>query len=334
MTVARRLRTAARATSRATLRLVRATSRSSTRLVRAGRRGVQRAAWRIRRRARILGRWSRRAMGAVVRGTRYAAYAAIARWRTATALAALVAVAGVGFVERAPLADWALHHPYFAVSEIVVAPTHHVRQGALLQWMGLRPGMSIWSLEPRALERRLEEHPWIRRAHVERQFPRRLTVQVVEREAAAVLLIDQLYYVDRSGAVFARVGSADALDLPFVTGIEAAVLNGERSYPRHAVRQALRLVQLMGAAGLPFRVSEVHIERDEGVTVFPVEPKVALEFGWGRYPEKLARLGEVLAGYRGRESQLREIDLTYDSQVVVRLRQGGSGHGDGRRVRA
>src|SRR6185369_15275853 len=115
----------------------------------------------------------------------------------------------------------------------------------------------------------------------------------------------------------------------------AAVMNGERAYPRHAVRQALRLVDVMAHSGLPFRVSEVHIERSEGITVFPVEPKVALEFGWGRFPEKLARLGEVLGGYAGRESQLREIDLTSDSQVVVRLRQSGrSGGGGGRRARA
>jgi hypothetical protein len=196
--------------------------------------------------------------------------------------------------------------------------------------MGLEPGTSIWALEPRALERRLEEHPWIRRACVRRELPRRLIIEVSEREAAAVVLIDQFYYVDRAGVVFARVGAGDSLDLPFVTGIEAAVVDGERPYPRHAVRQALKLVQMMTRAGLPFRVSEVHIERDQGITVFPVEPKVALEFGWGRFAEKLGRLGEVLSGFAGREGQLREIDLTYGSQVVVRLRQGGGG----RRTRA
>lgn len=252
------------------------------------------------------------------------------RWRPIAASLVLAGVATVGALERAPLAAWALHHPYFAVSEIVVSPTHRVRQGTLLQWMGIAPGASIWTLEPRALERRLEAHPWIRRARVERELPRRLTVQVVEREAAAVLMIDQLYYVDRSGVVFTRVGPQDSLDLPFVTGIEAAVVNGERPYPRHAVRQALKLVQLMRDAGLPFRVSEVHIDRDEGITVYPVEPQVALDFGWDRFPEKLGRLREVLSGFAGRENQLREIDLTYGSQVVVRLRQGGGGARRGR----
>ncbi|MBI3768187.1 MAG: FtsQ-type POTRA domain-containing protein [Deltaproteobacteria bacterium] len=282
------------------------------------------------RRVRRVHRAVARGLTPAWRTARAVAGATRRRWRSASALVALLALAATVVAERGVISAWALQHPYFAVSEIVVFPTHRVREGALLQWMGLRPGMSIWSLEPRALERRLEEHPWIRRARVRREYPRRLTVQVVEREAAAALLIDQLYYVDRTGAVFAPVGAGDALDLPFVTGIEAAVLNGERPYPRHAMRQALKLVKLIVTSGLPFRVSEVHIERDQGITVFPVKPEVALEFGWGRFPEKLARLGEVLGGFAGRESQLREIDLTYESQAVIRLRQGGGG---GRRAR-
>lgn len=244
-------------------------------------------------------------------------------WRRVATAAALAALAAVAIVERAPIETWALTHPYFAVSEILVSPTHRVREGALLQWMGLRPGVSIWTLEPRALERRLEEHPWIRRARVRRELPRRLTIQVVEYEAAAVVLIDQLYYVDRTGVVFAGVGSEESPDLPFVTGIEAAVVNGEQPYPRHAVRQAVKLIDLMTRAGLPFRVSEVHIDRERGITVFPVEPQIELDVGWGRFPEKLTRLHEVLGGFAGREAQLRAVDLTLDSQVVVRLRQGG-----------
>jgi cell division septal protein FtsQ len=245
------------------------------------------------------------------------------RWRGVATTAVLAVALGAGIAERAPLTRWVLEHPYFAVSEIVVSPTKRVREGVLLQWVGIRPGMSIWTLEPRALERRLEEHPWIRRARVERELPRRLTIEVAEREAAAVVMIDQLYYVDRGGAVFARVGSDESLDLPFVTGIEAAVVNGEQPYPRHAVRQAVKLLDLMGRAGLPFRVSEVHIDRERGITVFPVEPQIELAVGWGRFPEKLARLREVLSGFAGREAQLRGVDLTLESQVVVRLRQGG-----------
>lgn len=214
-------------------------------------------------------------------------------------------------------------HPYFAVTEIVVTPTKHVRAGTLLEAAGLRPGISVWRVDPEALAVRLEAQPWVRRASVRREFPRRLIVDLTERQPAAILFLDQLYYVDDTGVAFVRVGERDPLDLPFVTGVEAAIVADERPFARHAIRQALRLLHAMGAAGLPFRVSEVHIDREQGVTVFPIEPRVSLTFGWSGFGAKLTRLQRVLDDFRGREAQLREIDLTMGMEAVVRLRQSG-----------
>jgi cell division protein FtsQ len=209
------------------------------------------------------------------------------------------------------------------VSEIVVSPIRHVRAGALLEAVGLWPGVSIWRVDPARLAARLEAQPWVRRASVRRELPRRLVVDVTERQPAAILFLDQLYFVDTTGVAFVRVGDRDPLDLPFVTGVEAAIVAGERPFARHAIRQALRLLRAMESAGLPFRVSEVHIDREQGVTVFPVEPRVSLTFGWSGFGAKLTRLRRVLDDFRGREAQLREIDLTMGMEVVVRLRQSG-----------
>lgn len=237
------------------------------------------------------------------------------------ALIGMVLAAGVyGPLLVAAVAD----HPYFTVTEIVVTPTQHVRAGALLESADLRAGISLWRVDPATLVTQLESQPWIRRARVRREFPRRLIVELTEREPAAILFLDQLYYVDSTGLAFVRVGDRDPLDFPFVTGVEAAIVADEHPFARHAIRQALRLLQLMKAAGLPFRVSEVHIEREHGITVFPIEPRVALTFGWNGFGTKLTRLTRVLQDFRGREGQIREVDLTMGTAAVVRLRQPGA----------
>ncbi len=271
--------------------------------------------------------WERlRARAAAFAATRTARRLAIATLGVA-ALGATAAVAYYGPRVAAAVAD----HPYFAVSEIVVTPTRHVRAGALLESVDLRPGLSLWRIDPEALAARLEAQPWIRRARVRREFPRRLVVDVAERVPVAILFLDQLYYVDSTGLAFVRVGERDPLDLPFVTGVEAAIVADERPFARHAIRRALRVLDLMRSAGLPFRVSEVHIEREQGITVFPIEPRVALTFGWSGYKTKLTRLTRVLQDFRGREGQIREIDLTMGAAAVVRLRQPSA---KGKRTRA
>ncbi len=59
-------------------------------------------------------------------------------------------------------------HPYFAVSEIVVSPTAHVRAGVLLGSAGLRPGVSLRrGNSRRTLARRT--HGWASRCVASRQ---------------------------------------------------------------------------------------------------------------------------------------------------------------------
>ena len=278
-------------------------------------------------------------LGAAVRRLRQRLAAAVGgawgrRLAVAGAAAAVATTGLLALVYGPALLAAVIDHPYFAVSEIVMTPTHHVRAGALLELAHLRPGVSLWRIEPSVLAEQLESDPWIRRATVRREFPRRLVVDLVEREPAAVLFLDQLYYVDRTGVAFVRVGERDPLDLPFVTGIEAAVVGDDRPFARHAVRQALHLLKSLQAAGLPFRVSEVHIERERGITVYPIEPRVAVAFGWSGFSSKLTHLTRVLEDFRGRERQIREIDLTTEAEAVVRLRQQPSGREAGGRARA
>lgn len=291
--------------------------------------------WRKRRQATIL-RWRARRDATRTRWRlRREAFTASAwptRLRIASAVATVLGTGGLAVQEGPRLVAAIADHPYFTVSEIVVTPTKHVRPGALLESADLRAGASLWRLDPERLEDRLEAHPWIRRASVRREFPRRLVVDVAEREPVAILFLEQLYYVDSTGTAFVKVGERDPLDLPFVTGVEAAILADERPYARHSIRQALRLLRSMAAAGLPFRISEVHIERERGITVFPVEPRVALTFGWSGFGTKLGRLGRVLQDFKGRERQIREIDLTMGTAAVVRLRQPGANKG--KRTRA
>ncbi len=243
--------------------------------------------------------------------------------RLASRLLSIAAVLGVASAVVAavpPIVAAFRAHPYFAVAEIAVSPTQRLSRAAVLDWAGLYEGIGIWNVDLDATARRLEEHPWIARAEVRREPPRRLIVTVTERRPAAIVLLDQPYYVDRRGVAFSPLGPDEPLALPLVTGIEAALVAGEAPYARHAIRQALRVMRTMRAAGLPFRVSEVHIERQEGITVFPVEPRIALGFGWRALPERVARLEEVLGTFGGREAQLRAIDLTAPGEAVIRLR--------------
>jgi len=215
-------------------------------------------------------------------------------------------------------------HPYFAVREVAVVHGRRLAASEVREAAGLVPGMSIWDVDPRALEDRLVGHPWIRTARVRRHLPHRVVIHVrEERPLAIVAAADRpaLYYVGSHGRLFARVGDGDALDFPYLTGLGEADLVGRTGFGPRAVRRALHLLRLIERrpAGLG-AVSEVHVDRRRGLTLHPTRPAVPIELGWGDFETKLERLPVVLAHWAGRESEIVEVSLLFEDEVIVRSR--------------
>jgi hypothetical protein len=50
-------------------------------------------------------------------------------------------------------------HPYFAVREVVVGTGRRLAASEVRDVAGIGPGMSIWDVDPRAMEARLVQHP-------------------------------------------------------------------------------------------------------------------------------------------------------------------------------
>jgi hypothetical protein len=176
----------------------------------------------------------------------------------------------------------------------------------------------------------------IRTARVRRHLPHRVAIQI--REERPLAIVDAgpralrgepatgeraLYYVGAHGRLFAPVGDADALDFPYLTGLDEADLVGRTGFGPRAVRRALNLLRLLERrpTGLG-PLSEVHLDRRRGLTLHPNRPAVPIELGWTDFDTKLERLPRVLAQWAGREAEIVAVSLLFDDEVVVRTRPG------------
>ena len=68
-------------------------------------------------------------------------------------------------------------------------------------------------------------------------------------------------------------------------------------------------------------MSEVHADRERGLTLLPVRPAIPIVLGWGGLPAKLERLARVLPLWAGRAADVREVSCIFDDEVIVRLRE-------------
>ena len=240
------------------------------------------------------------------------------RWGWLSALVALALAAAV-WAGRLPSAEALREHPYFAISQLVIngcGPA--LTPDDVRAWLGFTGDATLWDASPARVRARLATHPYVAQAAVRREFPGRLEIVVRERRPQAIAVLDDLYYVDRSGVTFGPLRPQDSRDYPLVTGLAPDMADGPRAW---ALRRALRLLRRCDREPCIGELSEVHLGDARGIVVYPAAPRVPILLGWGSWPAKLDRAERALRAWHRAPEHLASLDVRVRNQVVVTLRQ-------------
>ena len=172
----------------------------------------------------------------------------------------------------------------------------------------------------RALSR-IMSIPRVESASVIRSVDGKVTIQVLERKASALINLDRLYYVDTAGNVLepARWNAPESLDFTVFTG----PWSGKAVDPdQNRIVEALRLKDSLVSNGIHQKnISEIHYDPSQGWLVFHSELKGAVVFGHMKFSSKVKRLKRVLDDFKGRRQVIRGIDLDVKDRAIVKLRK-------------
>ena len=218
-------------------------------------------------------------------------------------------------------AQMLLESGYFGVQQIRVEQQERVTEGDILDASDIKVGDSLFDLELHMIGRKIEEHPWIARADVERSFPDQVVIRVVEREARAIIDLGYLYYVDRAGEVFKMLDASDRLDYPVITGIDRQYLLDNPDQTQGCLNLALRLMDELGSREL-FNlddVSEIHYDQQEGIILHTRIGGVPVRMGTLGFNVKLNRLEKIYGDLEPRLTALKYIDLNVTDRVIVKV---------------
>jgi cell division protein FtsQ len=241
--------------------------------------------------------------------------------RVAVAAALLAAsVTVVRFAER-----YARSSPEFAIESLEIRGLARVPRAELEEAMGLAVGDNVFARSPDEVRTALEQHPWIASARVRRRLPRTFEVEVRERVPALRLVLEASYLVDEEGTVFGLAEPGDRTDLPVMTGVDSARFRSDRSYRTELLTSAIALLREWESASLARRepIAEIHVEPDEGLTLFVGDDGTEIRLGRGPYRAKLGRLRRVLDELGRRQSRPLYVyldNVRRPDRVTVRVR--------------
>jgi len=214
-----------------------------------------------------------------------------------------------------------LESGYFGVKLVRVEQQVRVSEGDILDASDIKLGDSLFDLELHMIGRKIEEHPWIARAEVERSFPDQVVIRVVERQARAIIDLDYLYYVDRKGVAFKMLESGDELDYPVITGIDRQYLLDHPDQTQNSLDLALSLMDQLEQRQL-FNlddVSEIHFDQHEGLIMHTRIGGIPVRMGKQNFYAKLNRLEAIYEDLEPRLLALKYIDLNVTDRVIVKV---------------
>ena len=174
-----------------------------------------------------------------------------------------LALAGVALVVLALVAT---RTPLLDVDRVTVTGTDRTTVDQVRNAAGIAPDEPLLSVDPGAVEARVEELPWVASARVERSWPSTVKVQVTEREPVALVQVTEnlAALIDAEGwVVGVESRPADQPTNPtgplVLTGIDEPVAEGERLDA--TARDALA-VAVAAAERMPGVVAAVSTELD------------------------------------------------------------------------
>lgn len=207
------------------------------------------------------------------------------------------------------------HARYLALQEVRFEGCVHSRPEELQASAEIKPGVNLLTLDLEKAAERMRSNGWVKEVWIERSLPGALKVRVTERVPIALVSYDGLFLVDTEGVPFKRLEADEQVDLPIITGLSP------RDSCAPQVQEVCALLDTLAQRGVVARekVSEVHVDAGQGITVYTLHDAVPIRLGTGDYDAKIDLLVKVQDDLSRRKVRAGLIDVVSPEEVHVKV---------------
>jgi cell division protein FtsQ len=212
--------------------------------------------------------------------------------------------------------------PFLVLERIEVKTDGRLDRQEILHWAGVKPGESLLTLKLDQIRSRIELHPWVKQARLERALPHTLEIRIEERRPIAKVVVDKItFFLDATGTIFPPLDGAASADWLTLVGLREADLKRRPEACQRVVQEALELLALLKGRS-EWKVQEVGLDPDRGLRLALEDGPREIWLGFGDLNQRLERLERILKDLfrEGRNGQAQWIDLRYPRRAAVKLK--------------
>lgn len=209
------------------------------------------------------------------------------------------------------------------VQKVEVAGLERLTVPEVLSAAGLGVGQYLFDVSPDSAAARILRVPLVRTASVRRTWKREILIDVGERHAVALAMLDRPVEVDEQAVVLPPDASGLVADLPIINGLDFSTTVPGQAILDPAALPAAALAALLGrsSVNLADQVSDIWAGDPDSLVLILMKHGVPVKVGRGDIPERrLLALRAVLDDLAGKEVEVEYLDLRFAGQVVCKPR--------------
>jgi len=244
-----------------------------------------------------------------------------------TLLVALVAGVhfGLGFA-----ADHLLYHnPRYALKKIEIEPDpDHFSARSIHKAAGLELGQNLWTLNLPQITADLEKLSYVSSARVERHYPDRIVIRIVERQPVVKIVginddlrTRETFCLDRDCMVLKpREDEPVPPDMPEVIGLTNAELQPGVQLDQPNLRKALQILDAIDKTtelNTAISIRSIDLSQPLSITMTTTRD-LKITFRLDSIDQQMVRLQEIFEQFVDKEQRtLRTVDLTPNINVPI-----------------
>jgi cell division protein FtsQ len=217
-----------------------------------------------------------------------------------------------------------LTSPYVRLERVIIDGVDGKLKHALLKMSELKPNTSLLSVRLDELRQKMEKHPWIRSVSLERRFPHTLVIKAEKEEPYAIVVMDNLHYMNRWGKIYRKLDETAHMNLPLVTGISKS--ESERKKQLQLAAHVLRVLEGENGPWSLQELSEVHVEETGHISLYFLSLTAVIEMEGTQLERQMEDLTRLVRHLKrtGRLHMVKRIDLNYREGAVVSYKNDGA----------
>lgn len=201
------------------------------------------------------------------------------------------------------------------VREVIVEGRSKTKKSALLQALQVSEGDNILAINITEMKDRINQLPWVKSARIERHFPNKISLTLVERTPMARWQTNRvLKLIDVHGDVIPRVDLTRFSHLPIIIGKNAPKIAGQI------------LKTLSNEPNLFRRVKSLTLVSDRRWDV-QLNNQINVNLPEKNPGKAWAHLATVEQGHNIFDDQIQGIDMRLENQLIIKIEKNKTSPG-------